>query len=70
MYSFGYRTKKDLKASVGKVYRGTSTSMFDDCESKQGHSLRKVYHVGPGAYDRKWYAEVWLDSDNRITKVK
>ena len=59
-----YKFKKDLKASIGMPLQYTETSMFGEEYSSYG----KFTVVGPGAYDRKWYAEVWI-KDNLINKV-
>jgi hypothetical protein len=62
-----YKTKKDLKNSVGTRFRYEETSMFGNEFPSNGTG--KVVVVGPGAYDRKWYAEVWVENFN-VTKVK
>lgn len=54
-----YKTKKSLKESIGKPLRYTETSMF-------GYEYRpdgKFAVVGPGAYERKWYAQVTMKND-------
>ena len=53
-----YKTKKLLKASVGKPLRFQETSMFGQEYSDNG----RFAVVGPGAYDRKWYAQVTIES--------
>lgn len=64
--SIGYKTKKDLKASVGKELRYEETSMFGAEFKPNGWNTM----VGPSAYrDRKWYANV-LCEDGIIKKVK
>lgn len=60
----GYKTKKDLKASVGKQFRYTETSMF----GLEGKANGEMTVVGPSPYDRKWYATVTV-KDGVIVKV-
>jgi hypothetical protein len=61
-----YKTKKMLKESIGKVFRFTETSLFGP-EFKPNTMLTVV---GPSAYKREWYAQVWTDESYNITKVK
>lgn len=56
MLAASYPTKKDLKASVGTKLRYTETSCFGE----EYKSTGKLTVVGPSAYDRKWYAEVYM----------
>jgi hypothetical protein len=65
MIAARYKTKKDLKAAVGKELRYTETSMF----SAEFVANGKNYVVGPSPQERKWYAEVWCEN-GIITKVK
>lgn len=65
MLAASYRTKKDLKASIGKPLRYIETSMFGP-EFKPGIKLPVV---GPSPYERKWYAQVLTDSEGNIVKV-
>lgn len=63
---YNCRTKKDLKAKIGQDADHVlqETSMF-------GPELRdhgKFAVVGPGPYERKWYAEVTVDG-GKIVKV-
>ena len=60
----GYKTKKDLKASVGQVFHYTETSAF----GLEAQDNGTVSVVGPSPYDRKWYARVTC-KDGVITKV-
>lgn len=60
----GYKTKKDLKASVGKPLGHTETSMFGPEYKANG----KFAVVGPSATERKWFAEVTM-VDGKIAKV-
>lgn len=60
-----YPTKKALKAAVGKPLRYQETSMFGE-EYRDNGSFAVV---GPGAYQRKWYATVEM-RDGLIFKVK
>ena len=66
MLVFPYKTKKALKESVGKPLRFQETSMFGS-EYKPNVWLTGV---GPGAYQRKWYANVMTDENHVIVKVK
>ena len=60
----GYKTKKDLKASVGKPLGHTETSMFGPEYKANG----KFAVVGPSATERKWFAEVTM-VEGKIAKV-
>jgi hypothetical protein len=60
----GYKTKKDLKACVGKPLGFQETSMFGAEYKANG----KFAVVGPSAYERKWFAEVTM-ADGKIAKV-
>ena len=54
-----YKTKKELKANIGRPLRYQETSIF-------GYEYRpdgKFAVVGPGAYNRKWYAEITMEND-------
>jgi hypothetical protein len=56
----GYKTKKDLKAAIGKRIRVVETSMFGPEYKSDG----QFTVVGPCAYtDRKWYATVTMEND-------
>lgn len=59
-----YKTKKALKESIGKTLRYQETSIF----GSEYKSTGKFPVVGPGAYNRKWYAEVTMEN-NKIKKV-
>ena len=62
----GYKTKKELKESVGKPLRYVETSMFGAEFKKTGDNTV----VGPDAYnDRKFFATV-TTKDGIITKVR
>ena len=61
-----YKTKKALKESKGKELRYQETSLFGQEFPKDGNGTFAV--VGPGAYERKWYAQVTV-KDYLITKV-
>jgi hypothetical protein len=61
----GYKTKKDLKASVGKQFNYTETSMFGP--EYKGDGKNTV--VGPSPYERKWFATVTCVG-GVITKVE
>jgi hypothetical protein len=60
-----YRTKKDLKAAVGQELRYEETSMFGEEYKPDG----AFAVVGPGAYQRKWYAQVTMQG-GRIARVR
>lgn len=60
----GYKTKKELKASVGKPLGYNETSMF----GPEYRSNGTFAVVGPSAYERKWFAEVTM-VDGKIAKV-
>lgn len=59
-----YKTKKELKAAVGRLLRYEETSMFGEEYRPNG----RFPVVGPGAYQRKWFAEVTME-DGKIAKV-
>jgi hypothetical protein len=60
-----YKTKKQLREAVGSPFRYQETSLFG-AEYRVNGSFPVV---GPGAYDRKWYADVTI-VDGKITKVR
>lgn len=60
----GYKTKKDLKASVGKPLRFQETSIFGSEYDPNGKNVV----VGPSATDRRWYATVTC-ADDKIVRV-
>ena len=60
----GYKTKKDLKAAVGRRLNYSETSMFGQ-EYKPNGSFAVV---GPSAQQRKWFAEVTM-KEGLIAKV-
>ncbi len=64
MAACGYKTKKDLKGSVGNPLCYNETSMFGPEYKATG----KFCVVGPSAYERKWYAEVTM-KDGVIARV-
>lgn len=65
MMGASYKTKKDLKAAVGKPLRCVETSAFGP-EYKDNGSFCVV---GPCAHtNRKWYATVTM-VDGKIAKV-
>lgn len=59
-----YKTKKDLKAAIGKNLRYGETSMFGSEYQSNG----KLTVVGPSERERKWYANVVMKND-KIEKV-
>lgn len=60
-----YKTKKMLKEAVGKKLNYTETTMFGIYEFVENG---KMNVVGPAAYNRDWYAEVW-NENGLIVKV-
>ncbi len=61
-----YPTKKALKEAVGQPLRYEETSMF----GTEYRAPSTFCVVGPGAYERKWYATVTLGENGHILKVK
>jgi hypothetical protein len=59
-----YKTKKELKAAIGQPLRYEETSLFGEEYRADG----SFCVVGPGAYERKWFAQVTMKAD-RIAKV-
>ncbi len=64
MMAAAYKTKKELKASVGQLLKYTETSMFGE-EFKPDGTFSVV---GPSPYQRKWFAEVTM-KDGLIARV-
>jgi hypothetical protein len=64
MMAATYKTKKELKANVGKSLRYEETSMFG-AEYRENGTFAVV---GPGPYERKWYAQITM-KDGKIAKV-
>jgi len=60
-----YKTKKALKEAVGQALLYEETSLFGEEYRPDG----TFPVVGPGAYERKWYAEVTMKG-GKIHKVK
>lgn len=61
----GYKTKKELKASVGKELNYVETSMFGSEYRPDG----TFNMVGPCAFTkRSWYATITM-KDGKIAKV-
>lgn len=59
-----YKYKKDLISALGQKLNYQETSLF----GKEYKSNGTFCVVGPGAYDRKWYATVTM-KNNLIKKV-
>lgn len=59
-----YKTKKALKESIGHSLLYEETSLFGPEYLADG----SFAVVGPGAYNRKWYATVTM-ADGKIAKV-
>lgn len=53
-----YPTKRDLRASIGQPLRYEETSLFGPEYKADG----TFPVVGPGAYERKWYAQVTVEN--------
>jgi hypothetical protein len=64
MAAAGYRTKKELKESIGKRLGYRETSLFGNEFKPTGTNVL----VGPSEYDRKWFASV-VTQDGIIVKV-
>jgi hypothetical protein len=59
-----YKTKKELKESIGKPLRYVETSMFGEEYRANG----TFCVVGPSPYQRKWFASV-TTKNGLISKV-
>ena len=59
MLGANYKSKKDLKAAVGKPLRYVETSMFGPEYKSNG----TFCVVGPSPYERKWFASVTMEND-------
>ena len=64
MIGLNYKTKKELKASIGQSLSYEETTMFGVEYVSNG----KLTGVGPSPYIRKWYATVTIEND-KIVKV-
>lgn len=64
MMAANYKTKKALRDAVGQPLRYEETSAFGPEYKADGN----FNVVGPGAYDRKWYATVVMVG-GKIAKV-
>lgn len=62
----GCKTKKDLKAKVGR--RADSVVLETSVHGLELRPNGRFPVVGPSPYERKWYAEVTV-VDGHITKV-
>ncbi len=60
-----YKTKKELKASVGQPLKYGETSMFGPEYKENG----KFAVVGPSEYKRVWFASVTMEN-GLIAKVE
>jgi hypothetical protein len=58
MLAASYKTKKELKAAIGKPLRYVETSYFGPEYRSDG----TFAVVGPSPYDRKWYAQVTMEN--------
>ena len=65
MMGANYKTKKDLKASIGQTLRYEETSLFGSEFKPDG----TFCVVGPSPRERKWFAEVTMVG-GLISKVK
>ncbi len=59
-----YKTKKDLKAAIGRELRYEETSMFGEEYRENG----TFCVVGPSPRERRWFASVTM-KDGLIAKV-
>jgi hypothetical protein len=59
-----YKTKKELKSRIGQRLLHIETSMFGQEFERDG----SFPVVGPGAYQRVWYAKVTM-KEGLISKV-
>lgn len=66
MSVYGTKTKKDLKAKVG--FRASDVLMETSLYGPEIVENGKLCVVGPGPYERKWYAEITI-KDGLIVKV-
>ena len=64
MIGFDYRTKKELKASIGQDLQYIETSIFGPEYVADG----TLTGVGPSPDQRKWYARVTMGG-GKIVKV-
>jgi len=62
------KTKKALKQMIGQSI--TVVNPHPMSAYGMDHPLNGIAVVGPGAYERKWYAQVWTDKDGILLKVK
>jgi hypothetical protein len=65
MMAASYKTKKELKAAIGKPLRYVETSIFGPEYKADG----SFCVVGPSPYERKWFAEVEM-KDGKIASVR
>ena len=56
--SYGYKSKKEIKASIGKKFNYTETSMMGEEFKPNGRNT----YVGPSAYERKFYGTVTCEN--------
>jgi hypothetical protein len=59
MMAASYKTKKELKAAVGKRLKYEETSLF----GPEYRSTGSFCVVGPSPYERRWYAKVEMEED-------
>ena len=59
-----YKTKKELKESIGKRLNYQETSLFG-----LEYQATGSFCVADGSHARKWFAEVFMEND-LIVKVK
>jgi hypothetical protein len=64
MMAAPYKTKKALKEAIGQPLRHIETSLFGAEYRANG----TFCVVGPGPYERKWFASVTM-VDDKIAKV-
>jgi len=62
----GYKTKKELKASINTTLRYVETSMF----GPEFVANKPFNVVGPSAYDRQWFVAVTVNEQGQLTSVR
>ena len=63
------KTKKGLKELIGVRLILHDPKPFAEFDIVS-HPVNGLAVVGPGPYERKWYAQIWTDSEGILLKVK
>ena len=63
------KTKKGLKELIGVRVIVHNPTPYSE-RNVVSHPLSGVAIVGPGPYERKWYAQIWTDEQGLLQKVK